>query len=262
MLLVHTLRPLRRARRPRSQMANDHEIWWLTTISERAACLRAAALTRRQDSPAMIGATNTRTASWLVWVPATSIAVIFATGFLWPTWTDSVFMMSIAVPFLTVGALVARRRPQNPVGWLFLAFSGVAAVAFTGMRYWASGGEQQLRSCGVDPRRRRALRAFPTEPSFIHRPAVLPAQVRRGTDRRRALGAVARSARSGVVKCGTHRRRGEERAAEPRLRVVEVDALARARTSPASTLRSRRNIFVIIGLKTLMPTAPRKPAGG
>ena len=74
-----------------------------------------------------------------MWGLSLSIAVIFATGLLWPTWTDSVFMTFITVPFLTVGALVARRRPQNPVGWLFLAFSGVAAVAFTGMRYWASG---------------------------------------------------------------------------------------------------------------------------
>jgi len=82
---------------------------------------------------------NTRTASRLVWGVSISITVVFATGFLWPAWVDSVFMSTVAVPFLIVGVLVARHRPQNPVGWLFMAFSGVAAVAFTGMRYWASG---------------------------------------------------------------------------------------------------------------------------
>jgi hypothetical protein len=81
---------------------------------------------------------DTRTAARLVWALSILIAVIFATGLIWPAWDGSPFM-SIALPFLTVGALVARRRPQNPVGWLFLAFSGVAAVAFAGMGYWASG---------------------------------------------------------------------------------------------------------------------------
>jgi hypothetical protein len=82
---------------------------------------------------------NTRTTSRLVWGLSALVAVIFATGFLFPSTADSVLFSLVAVPFLIVGALVARRRPDNPVGWLFLGFAGVAAVAFTGMAYWASG---------------------------------------------------------------------------------------------------------------------------
>ena len=87
----------------------------------------------------MIGAMNTRTASRLVWPLSTSIAAVFAIGLLWPNSEDSLFLSSVGLPFLVVGAFVARQRPKNPIGWLFLAFSGSAAVAFTGMRYWASG---------------------------------------------------------------------------------------------------------------------------
>jgi hypothetical protein len=82
---------------------------------------------------------NTRTTSRLVWGLSALVAVIFATGFLFPLSADSAFLSLVAVPFLIVGALVARRRPDNPVGWLFMAFAGVAAVAFTGLAYWASG---------------------------------------------------------------------------------------------------------------------------
>ncbi len=35
----------------------------------------------------------------------------------------------ILLPFAVVGVLVALRRPENPVGWLFLTFSVVAAFA-------------------------------------------------------------------------------------------------------------------------------------
>jgi hypothetical protein len=82
---------------------------------------------------------NTRTTSRLVWALSASIAAIFAIGLLLPGWADSLFLASVAVPFGAVGAVVARQRPKNPIGWLFLAFSGVAAVAFTGIGYWASG---------------------------------------------------------------------------------------------------------------------------
>ena len=79
------------------------------------------------------------TASPRVGIPTGLVAVVFAAGLLFPSSVDSVFLSLVGLPFLVVGALVAQRRPDNPVGWLFIAFAGVAAVAFTGMRYWASG---------------------------------------------------------------------------------------------------------------------------
>jgi hypothetical protein len=44
-------------------------------------------------------------------------------------------VLSTAVPFATVGAIVASRRPYNPVGWLFIAFGAAAAIRFTGSQY-------------------------------------------------------------------------------------------------------------------------------
>ena len=41
----------------------------------------------------------------------------------------------IATPFAVVGALVASRRPRNPIGWLFLVFGVVAAFVSLGDRY-------------------------------------------------------------------------------------------------------------------------------
>ena len=41
----------------------------------------------------------------------------------------------ILLPFAVVGVLVALRRPENPVGWLFLTFSVVAAFAAFADRY-------------------------------------------------------------------------------------------------------------------------------
>jgi hypothetical protein len=49
----------------------------------------------------------------------------------------SVFLLFalIAAPFAVVGALVASRRPRNPIGWLFLAFALVAAFVASADRY-------------------------------------------------------------------------------------------------------------------------------
>jgi len=74
-----------------------------------------------------------------MWGLSISIAAVFAIGLLLPNSVDSLFLLLVGVPFLVVGAFVALQRSENPIGWLFLAFSGVAAVAFAGMRYWASG---------------------------------------------------------------------------------------------------------------------------
>jgi hypothetical protein len=44
-------------------------------------------------------------------------------------------VLSTAVPFATAGAFVASWRPENPVGWLFIAFGAAAAIRFTGSQY-------------------------------------------------------------------------------------------------------------------------------
>jgi hypothetical protein len=80
-----------------------------------------------------------RTRSRLAWTLSASIAVVLATGFLFPFAEDSFLLLFVGVSFLVVGALVAHERPNNPVGWLFLGFAGVAAVAFAARPYWASG---------------------------------------------------------------------------------------------------------------------------
>jgi len=48
---------------------------------------------------------------------------------------DIVFLVAIALPFATVGALLASHRPANPIGWLFLAFGLVAAIDFAATQY-------------------------------------------------------------------------------------------------------------------------------
>ncbi len=45
------------------------------------------------------------------------------------------WLLIIAPPFLPVGALLAWQRPQNPVGWLFLAFGAGAALDFAAYQY-------------------------------------------------------------------------------------------------------------------------------
>lgn len=80
-----------------------------------------------------------RTAARLAWSLSGCITGIIATGLVLPFREDDLFLLFIAASFLVVGGLIARRRPDNPVGWLFLSFAGVAAVAFTALTYWASG---------------------------------------------------------------------------------------------------------------------------
>jgi len=45
------------------------------------------------------------------------------------------WLLPIALSFASVGALIASRRPENPIGWLFLAFGVVAAVGFAAYSY-------------------------------------------------------------------------------------------------------------------------------
>jgi hypothetical protein len=79
-----------------------------------------------------------RAAAWLAWPLWTIVVAIVALGFLlWPVSEVALvpLVLSTALPFATVGALVASRRPYNPVGWLFIAFGVAAALRFTGSQY-------------------------------------------------------------------------------------------------------------------------------
>ena len=69
---------------------------------------------------------STRTASWLAWSVWVSTLVAMALAFLLATLnvpTSSalvtVCLSVVIIAFSTVGALIASRRPENPIGWLF-----------------------------------------------------------------------------------------------------------------------------------------------
>jgi hypothetical protein len=84
-----------------------------------------------------VGQTDTR-AAWLAWPLWTLVITIVGLGFLlWPVSEVALIplVLSTAVPFATVGAFVASRRPENPIGWLFIAFGAAAALRFTGSQY-------------------------------------------------------------------------------------------------------------------------------
>ena len=79
-----------------------------------------------------------RAATWLAWPVWALIIATIGLGFLlWPVSEGALIplVLSTAVPFATVGAIVASRRPYNPVGWLFIAFGAAAALRFTGSQY-------------------------------------------------------------------------------------------------------------------------------
>ena len=72
-----------------------------------------------------------RFASWLSWSLFGLIVLVLAAGSLLLSQEAGFFVAPalIAALFGVVGALVASRRPRNPIGWLFLAFAAVAAFA-------------------------------------------------------------------------------------------------------------------------------------
>jgi hypothetical protein len=77
-------------------------------------------------------------AAWLAWPLWTLVVAIVALGFLlWPVSEVALIplVLSTAVPFATVGAFVASRRPNNPIGWLFIAFGAATALRVTGTQY-------------------------------------------------------------------------------------------------------------------------------
>jgi hypothetical protein len=84
-----------------------------------------------------VGGTSTRAASWLAWSLLALVLLILALGLiLWSP--DAGFFLTfalIAALFAVVGALVASRRPRNPIGWLFLAFAVVAVFVASADQY-------------------------------------------------------------------------------------------------------------------------------
>jgi hypothetical protein len=81
---------------------------------------------------------SARASAWLAWSSFALLALlILAAGSILRSPDASSFLLFalIAAPFALVGALVASRRPRNPIGWLFLAFAVVAAFAASADRY-------------------------------------------------------------------------------------------------------------------------------
>jgi hypothetical protein len=88
---------------------------------------------------------STRAASWLAWsLGLMSVALLSASTVLlvlngptrveesagvWGTANVPFIFLAVALDFTLVGALVASRRPTNPIGWISLA-AGLALVLF------------------------------------------------------------------------------------------------------------------------------------
>jgi hypothetical protein len=83
-----------------------------------------------------VGGTNGRAAAWLAWSLAALCAVMFLANVAlylatlpvlppisWGTGGASVLLYGMMpfLPFTIVGALIASKRPSNPVGWICLA---------------------------------------------------------------------------------------------------------------------------------------------
>ncbi len=79
-----------------------------------------------------------RASAWLAWSSLALALLTLAAGAMLrsPSAASALLLFaSIAAPFAVVGALVASRRPRNPIGWLFLAFALVTAFAAFAHRY-------------------------------------------------------------------------------------------------------------------------------
>jgi hypothetical protein len=80
---------------------------------------------------------GSRAAAALAWFSLALALLVLAAGLILRSPDASTFLLFalIATPFAVVGALVASRRPRNPIGWLFLAFAVVATFAASADRY-------------------------------------------------------------------------------------------------------------------------------
>jgi hypothetical protein len=74
--------------------------------------------------------------AWLVWIAvAVAVPALVVGWLLRPGSLDSAYLLPIAVSFLAVGALLALKRPENPIGWLFLGFGLVASLNYPAEQY-------------------------------------------------------------------------------------------------------------------------------
>jgi MFS family permease len=72
----------------------------------------------------------------LPWIAVAVAAAALVAGFaLDPTNVNSFYLLPIAIPFVAVGALLALRRPENVIGWLFLGFGTVASIDYLAEQY-------------------------------------------------------------------------------------------------------------------------------
>jgi hypothetical protein len=73
----------------------------------------------------------------IAWSVAAVLALLIVAGLLVHpvTLDDGGYQLPSAIPFTVVGALLASKRPSNPLGWLFLGFGAVATVAFAAGAY-------------------------------------------------------------------------------------------------------------------------------
>jgi hypothetical protein len=77
----------------------------------------------------------TSRASILAWGAAAAALVLLGCGLaLHPSLTQG-WLLPIASSFAVVGGLIASRRPENPIGWLFLGFGVLAAIDFAAYKY-------------------------------------------------------------------------------------------------------------------------------
>ena len=85
---------------------------------------------------------SARAAAWLAWslwtlcvgLFALTLVLLVLTPPIRNTWPDAliVLLRVMALTFPTVGALIASRRPKNPIGWVLCAtglFTGVQSLA-------------------------------------------------------------------------------------------------------------------------------------
>jgi hypothetical protein len=80
---------------------------------------------------------STRTAQRVAWGAAGISALLVLAGLVLrlPALDEAGYLLPIAIPFVAVGALLASKRPGNPIGWLFLAFGCMASVDFAAASY-------------------------------------------------------------------------------------------------------------------------------
>jgi hypothetical protein len=71
----------------------------------------------------------------LPWIGVAVAVPALIVGCLLKVDVDTIYLPLIAIPFVAVGALLALRRPDNPIGWLFLGFGVVASVDYLAEQY-------------------------------------------------------------------------------------------------------------------------------